>query len=84
MTEIFQKKACITFTLTDEAGGLFNPNAASNWSVTVNKADYSAVSGNTLVLRGPLTIVPEPSTAILALISLAGTAYRRRRRSVQH
>ncbi len=72
-----------TFTLTDETEGLFNPDIVSDWSITVNNAVYS-VSGNTLVLSGSLTIVPEPSTAILALISLLGTAYRRRRRSVQH
>lgn len=72
-----------TFTLTDETEGLFNPDIVSDWSITVNNAAYS-VSGNTLVLSGSLTIVPEPSTAILALISLFGTAYRRRRRSVQH
>ncbi|MGN0820908.1 MAG: PEP-CTERM sorting domain-containing protein [Akkermansia sp.] len=72
-----------TFTLTDETEGLFNPDIVSDWSITVNNAVYS-VSGNTLVLSGSLTIVPEPSTAILALISLFGTAYRRRRRSVQH
>ena len=54
--------------------------AGKDITYMLGDAAYS-YEGNTLVFRGTLTnIVPEPTTATLSLLALAGLAARRRRR----
>ena len=68
------------FIATDEEAGLREGwEAGADLSALVHDVAYS-VSGSSLVLSGQFGAVPEPTTATLSLLALAGLAARRRRR----
>lgn len=68
------------FIATDEEVGLREGwEAGADLSALVHDVAYS-VSGSSLVLSGQFGAVPEPTTATLSLLALAGLAARRRRR----
>lgn len=68
-----------TFKLTEDADGLLGLSMPSLMGVTVYNARYEVV-GADLVLRGDMKLTPEPATATLSLLALAGLAARRRRK----
>lgn len=70
-----------TFTLTSDAEGLTGLSQASLMGLTITDAAYEVV-GADLVLRGNMMLTPEPTTATLSLLALAGLAARRRRRGI--
>lgn len=68
-----------TFKLTEDADGLQGLSMPSQMGVTVYNAQYEVV-GADLVLRGDMKLTPEPTTATLSLLALAGLVMRRRRK----
>lgn len=70
-----------TFTLTSDAEGLTGLAVPSSGVISVSGATYE-VHGSDLVLTGTMTFTPEPTTATLSLLALAGLCARRRRRAI--
>lgn len=84
----------ITFTSADEwtlinvtgTGASLTVNGLENWTgfnVTFDETDYTSVlvqDGNSLKLTFKSQSIPEPTTATLSLLALAGLAARRRRK----
>lgn len=68
-----------TFVLTSDAEGLSGLAVPESGMISVSGARYE-IEGSNLVLTGTLTYTPEPTTATLSLLALAGLAARRRRK----